>query len=235
MQITLNGETIDEEAIQLIQAYEPSEGYYLGFSGGKDSVVIYDLTLRSGVKFDAHYNVSPIDPPEIRGFIKEFYPSIVWDFHARGFFKMVLSQGLPMRKQRWCCKVIKEAGGVNRLKILGMRKAESNTRRRYKCFEEQRLQLLPILNWTDADVWQYILERNLSVCSLYRERFNRLGCVLCRFLGAKETAFQIRRFPKIAQAWRLASDRYYQKRIERGTPLSWSSPDEFWNWWIKRK
>jgi PP-loop superfamily ATP-utilizing enzyme len=53
-----------EYAIKLLKDYEPKEGYYLGFSGGKDSVVVYDIAVKSGVKFDAHYCVSPIDPPE---------------------------------------------------------------------------------------------------------------------------------------------------------------------------
>lgn len=30
----------------------------LGFSGGKDSQVIYDLAVRSGIKFKAYYNVA---------------------------------------------------------------------------------------------------------------------------------------------------------------------------------
>lgn len=242
MQLTFENKTLDQLAIELIQAYEPLAGYYLGFSGGKDSVVIYDLTKRAGVKADFHYNVSPIDPPEIHQFIKQNYPGVAWDYYARGFFKRVLSEGLPMRPpvgHRWCCKFIKEAGGTGRVKILGMRRAESNNRRHYKCFEEKLFQdafwLLPILNWSSADVWQYIGERQLSVCSLYREGFTRIGCVLCPFLTAGQTAYQIKRFPKIANAWRRASDRYFQVRIERGTPLPYDTPDDFWNWWIGRK
>ena len=54
MQITFENKTLDELAIELIQAYEPPKGYYLCNSGGKDSRVIDDLTRRAGVRFDAH-------------------------------------------------------------------------------------------------------------------------------------------------------------------------------------
>jgi len=84
MQIRLeDGMTIDEAAIKLIQAYEPPEGYYLGFSGGKDSVVINHLAERAGVKFTPVYNVSPIDSRIIHNFIKSNYPQVVWENHAR--------------------------------------------------------------------------------------------------------------------------------------------------------
>jgi phosphoadenosine phosphosulfate reductase len=81
-------------AIQLLQVWQPAEGYYLAFSGGKDSVVIYDLAVKAKVKFDAHYCVSPIDPPQVQKFIKEHYPTVQWDFHAKGFWKLVVKKGL---------------------------------------------------------------------------------------------------------------------------------------------
>jgi len=46
-----------EVAIQRLKQHEPPDGYYLGFSGGKDSIDIYDIAVKAGVKFDAHYNV----------------------------------------------------------------------------------------------------------------------------------------------------------------------------------
>ncbi len=61
-----------ETAIALIQSFiPPQQPYYLGDSGGRDSAVCLDLTIRSEVPYNAHYCVSPIDPPEVFKFLKE--------------------------------------------------------------------------------------------------------------------------------------------------------------------
>jgi len=65
-----------DAAIELIRQYEPEGGYFLAFSGGKDSIVIYDLAVKAGVKFDAHYNNTQIGPPELRLFIKRNYYNV---------------------------------------------------------------------------------------------------------------------------------------------------------------
>jgi phosphoadenosine phosphosulfate reductase len=56
---------LEERAIANIQKYEPIEGYYLAFSGGKDSQVIYDLVKKAGVKYDVHFHFTTVDPPEL--------------------------------------------------------------------------------------------------------------------------------------------------------------------------
>lgn len=49
----------------------------LGFSGGKDSQVCYDLCKRAGVPFKAYYNVA-FESAETKRFIRENYPDVIW-------------------------------------------------------------------------------------------------------------------------------------------------------------
>ena len=46
--MTLDEKT--EEALEILRKNEPPDGYYVAYSGGKDSTVILDLVRRSGVK-----------------------------------------------------------------------------------------------------------------------------------------------------------------------------------------
>jgi phosphoadenosine phosphosulfate reductase len=230
-------EELVDIAIMRIKSYRPAAGFWLAFSGGKDSVVLHDLTERAGVRFDAHYCVSPIDPKEVREFIVQQYPKVRWDYYARGFWgKPLMSNGPPMRQFRWCCRLIKEAGGDGRRKLTGIRWAEGRANRRGRlmyepCYNKPGTDFLhPIIDWTDDDVWNYIQARGLSVCSLYAEGAHRIGCVLCPF--HRNVDEEMARHPDITRLWRRGCDRYFDKRIERGTPLQWPTKEAFWYWWI---
>ena len=52
-----------DTAINRLKTFAPDEGYFVAFSGGKDSQCIYHLCEMAGVKFDAHYSVTSVDPP----------------------------------------------------------------------------------------------------------------------------------------------------------------------------
>ena len=244
-QLDFENQTKIEGAIALLKVYEPPEGYYLAFSGGKDSVVIYDLAVKSGVKFDAHYCVSPIDPPQIWKFIKEYYPDVIWDYHARGFWKLVQSEGLPFRQARWCCRVIKEAGGDGRLCITGVRHAESAKRKTRRCYEQDRKKpdrrfLNPIITWSHKEVWEYIHTNNLPYCELYDFGFKRVGCVLCPFNSNIELQKQY--CPEIVRLWLKACDRLVERNKKqgwinkRGKPIKhqFETGRELFDWWTAR-
>ena len=53
-QFDLNSKTKEEMSIEFIRKHEPDDGYFLGFSGGKDSIVLYHLAEHSEVKFKAY-------------------------------------------------------------------------------------------------------------------------------------------------------------------------------------
>lgn len=79
-QLNMSGLDRVEVAIKRLQTFEPPEGYYLAFSGGKDSVVIKALADMAGVKYDAHYNVTSVDPPELIQFVREHHTDVKWEF-----------------------------------------------------------------------------------------------------------------------------------------------------------
>jgi len=135
-----------QKAIDRLRAFEPKEGYYLAFSGGKDSQCIYHLAKMAGVKFDAHYSVTTVDPPELMRFIKEQYPDVEWERHywpdnpkynlPSGKSRQITMWNLiadhtipPTRQARYCCSALKESGGGGRLVVTGVRWAESARRK----------------------------------------------------------------------------------------------------------
>lgn len=71
-QLNMYGRTMVEQAIDRLQKFEPAEGYYMAFSGGKDSVTLKALADMAGVKYKAVYSVTSVDPPELVQFVKTF-------------------------------------------------------------------------------------------------------------------------------------------------------------------
>lgn len=227
---------LEELAIDRIRNFEPPEGYYLAFSGGKDSSVLYDLVKRANVRYDAHYNVSPIDPPELFKFIREYYPEVHWEYNAKGFWKTVVAKGLPTRVNRWCCEIMKESGGEGRKVLTGIRWDESAPRKNRKfvdlCANKKKYTVNPILDFTHDDIWAYIKKYNLPYCSLYDEGFRRVGCVMCPLASKKARQRELERYPKIAYLWRKSCDRLIEKRLARGSKSKFKTGQELWDWWF---
>lgn len=123
-------------SLNRLKTFEPEEGYYVAFSGGKDSQCIYHLCEMAGVKFDAHYTVTSLDPPELIYFIREHYPDVVFNYPRDKDGKRVTMWSLivksrmpPTRKQRYCCAQLKEQNGQGRVSVIGVRWAESARRK----------------------------------------------------------------------------------------------------------
>lgn len=126
-----------ETAIKRLKSFEPPDGYFVAFSGGKDSQCVYHLCEMAGVKFDAHYSVTSVDPPELVRFIKQNYPNVSRDIPRDKNGKAVTMWNLipkekipPSRIARYCCEELKERHGVGRITVTGVRWAESQRRKK---------------------------------------------------------------------------------------------------------
>lgn len=136
IEITLEGQRDKVQmAIDLLRDFEPPEGYYLAFSGGKDSCVVKALCDMAGVKYDAHYHVTSVDPPELVRFIRKNHPDVMFDVpHYKDGRPVTMWNLIPRKKMpparlaRYCCAVLKEAGGKGRVTLTGVRWAESVNR-----------------------------------------------------------------------------------------------------------
>lgn len=156
-QLNMRGLDKIDTAIERLRLFEPEEGYYLAFSGGKDSVVIKALADMAGVKYDAHYNVTSVDPPELVTFIRERYPDVEWKYPKDKDGKRVTMWNLipkkkmpPTRIARYCCDKLKEGGGKGRFVITGVRWAESARRRNSRAGLE--------INWDQGKEKRKILD-----------------------------------------------------------------------------
>jgi phosphoadenosine phosphosulfate reductase len=247
-------------AIARLREFEPEEGYYLAFSGGKDSQCIYHLALEAGVKFDAHYNVTGVDNPELVEFIKTNYPDVSRDMYRKSMWKLIESNGPPMQNMRFCCKALKEHGGEGRFCITGVRWAESSRRatnrnafefmgktkaekmlfsdndegrRQFEqCSLKGKFIVNPIIDWEDEDVWEYIKGRKIEYCKLYDEGWHRLGCIGCPMATPTNREMHFAKYPKFKDMYLRAFQRWLNKHPTYKEKYGWNNVDDVMKWWI---
>lgn len=231
-----------EIAIARLKEFEPEEGYYLAFSGGKDSQVIYELAQMSGVKFDAHYNLTTIDPPELVYFIRNNYKNVIIDKPKKNFWQLILDNRLPplAGKMPYCCKELKHCYGNNRTKILGVRKEESVSRKINRrlielCQNNYGATLNPIIDWKEHEVWDFININKLEYCCLYNQGYERLGCIMCCKKSIDKRLQDVRNYPRYYNLFLKIFEKLIKLRKKRHLSCTWQTPEELMNWWIYRE
>ena len=118
-----------QKAENLALFYGGGSGYYLAFSAGKDSQALYHITELAGVKFEAHMNLTSVDPPEVIRFVKQAYPEVDLIKPKKSIYQHAIEkQILPTMRVRWCCAEYKENAGAGRVTLIGIRHQESSRR-----------------------------------------------------------------------------------------------------------
>ena len=169
-------------------------------------------------------------------------------------WKLIERHGFPTRYMRFCCEKLKEAAGRNAYCILGIRWAESPRRKKEwflheiankklmtnsdneairrlteHCTRKRKLMLNPIIDWSTADVWDYINENNLPYNPLYDKGFKRVGCIGCPMKNNKE---ELENNPRWAALYKKAAEKYllnYAKKREYPK----TNIDTYYAWWTR--
>lgn len=239
---------IVHRAIGLLMEHEPPEGYYLAFSGGKDSCVCKELLRMSGVKFDAWFNNTTIDAPETIHFIKKYHPDVKWNQPKNGnmFHRIATAPKLPpSRYRRWCCEEYKEINAdKHRVRVFGARQEESLARKArwnevtITTFDDVPA-ICPIAYWTSEQVWSFIHYYKVPYCSIYDEGFDRIGCVGCPLVSPPKQEREFARWPRYAAGWERAIKQNWEKwkdvpNTKTGKPrfqANFKTGDAFFKWW----
>ena len=142
--------------------------------------------------------------------------------------------GMPNRLQRHCCRYLKESKTHDRT-IMGVRKAESTNRDlQYNEPTECRVYgrgrkketaeaFYPILDWSDEDVVEFIVERGIKVHPLYYREDGtidperRLGCMCCPLAYYKKRLDYFRSYPKMVRAYCRAAQIYRENHPDVAT------------------
>ena len=267
MKSLLNGKI--EYSIDLLKKAEPmalrldpNNGFYLAFSGGKDSQALYHIATMAGVKFKAHMNLTSIDPPEVIKFVKKYYPEVELIKPKMSIYNMALKRRmLPTRTLRWCCAEFKEMSGAGKVTLTGIRKEESVRRskreeisvsikgkRMEQNFDQwsehqekmiacvngkDKVLVSPIIHWTKRDVWEYLNQVvNVPHCPLYDNGYERIGCILCPMGTYRQKIRDCKRFPHVKKKWIYT----IQKLIDTGhINHNFKEPELGFKWWISGK
>lgn len=215
-------------AIKLLQAAEKmaekkGQPVEICYSGGKDSDVILELAKMAGIKYRAIYKNTTIDQPGTIAHVKEMGVEVMQP--KKNFFTLVALNGFPTRMRRMCCKYLKEYKVLD-YNVVGVRRSESVKRaqlyhepercRTYHNGSKAR-QYMPILEWSDKDVADFLKERNIKCAPCYYDEQGnfhierRLGCMACCLKSRRLRLEDLHAHPNMVKAYIRAGQKFFDK------------------------
>lgn len=235
-----------ERALKLIQsAGADGSVVEVSYSGGKDSDVILELARMAGIKYKAIYKNTTIDPPGTIRHVKDVGGVVVRP--KQTFFQWMAVNGFPNRFQRSCCRVLKEYKVLDRA-IQGIRRCESTKRSNiYQELTECRVYgkgrkmqsaevFYPILDWTDADIVEFIEQRGIKVHPLYYREdgsidpTRRLGCMCCPLAYYKKRIEYFKQYPNMVKAYCRAARKFMDTHPDNKTVRKYA---DVYEWFVR--
>lgn len=261
---------------RIIDAYQFSKHLglgklYVGFSGGKDSVCLYgvcklasdELNIDLFEMCEFHYNVTGIDHPEVIYLMNREFPFIIRDMYEKSMWQIMRDNKMfPTRRMRFCCKELKERGGLGRFCVMGIRWAESSARSKRgefesigdtkadgvmlnsdntedrktleHCIPKRKYVCNPIIDWSTDMVWQFIDKQNLPYCKLYDDGWDRLGCIGCPNASKSEKIRMWKEYPKFEKKYIKTCGEIIEIRKSLDMKCTWKTGKEMFDFWQEK-
>lgn len=195
--------------------------FYVAFSGGKDSVVAFDLVCRSlpHNKFKVLFGDTGMEFPDtydVMEKIQELCKEQSIEFlRARSELQTCDTWNLfgpPAVTLRWCCSVHKTSPqimllqeqtgnqGFTGMAFTGIRGDESASRSEYDDVSygskhKGQYSCHPILEWNSAELFSYIYQENLILNEAYKKGNSRVGCLVCPMSSGKHEYMKAQCYP----------------------------------------
>ncbi len=218
---------------QTVDAYGDNSIPIVSFSGGKDSTTVSQLVRDSlqrqdiihffadtSLEFQLTYDYNNEFKTE-----NPFTPLISSDTN-KDFFEMCDIFGPPSQFERWCCTIFKTGnlsnivnllpGGKYSLTFAGIRRMESNARKNYDQTRtdskiSRQIVAMPIIDWSDYDVWLFLKYRNIQFNNAYKLGYKRVGCWCCPYNSSWSDLMTAVYMPDLYEKWRAQLYNFAQK------------------------
>lgn len=202
-----------------------SEVYYMptvSFSGGKDSTVVSRI-VRDALQNESiihYFGDTTMEFPCTHEYVENAFRSenpftpMIPSETDNDFFKLCNVFGPPSKFERWCCTIFKTSNlnaeyqnlNGNSLTFLGIRHSESRERQNYERTQNHskigsQINAMPIIEWSDCEVWLYILYKGIEFNNAYKWGYKRVGCWCCPNNSEWSMMLTEIYFPDLSKKW----------------------------------
>ncbi len=221
----------------------------VAFSGGKDSLAVLLLVRQaiSDQNFSTMFIDTGIEFPEtlenVETVVSQYSLQdkfLIKHVDPDQFFRVLDKYGFVARDYRVCCKTVKlgpttqlieENFPKGCLSFIGQRRYESPQRSQkdrvwHNPWVPNQIGASPIHDWTALMIWLYLFKENAPFNILYRQGFDRIGCMFCPASTMNEFQLIADHYPDSWQKWLRTAERILK---QQGFSKEWLQYG-FWRW-----